>query len=151
MKFTDNVLVDVPGPDLYIFEIGPDTEPMHLAISADGKSWVDIGNVGGGTAEVDIAKFVKRADVFRCVRITDLKSACGGAWPGAVLKPAEGRAASRRGADPVHAEGQRRDPGTYRQRRKRRGERKALARARGIGPRAPGEGREDRVASDRIE
>jgi OOP family OmpA-OmpF porin len=83
VKFTDNVLVDVPGPDLYIFEIGPDVEPMHVEISRDGKAWVDAGKVGGGTAEVDIAKFVKSGDIFHYVRITDLKSACGGRWPGA--------------------------------------------------------------------
>jgi OOP family OmpA-OmpF porin len=59
VRFTDNALIDVPGPDLYVFEIGPDVEPMHVEISRDGASWVDVGRLGGGTAALDIAKFVK--------------------------------------------------------------------------------------------
>ena len=83
VRFTDNALVDVPGPDLYVFEIGPDVEPMHVEISLDAKSWVDVGRLGGGTAALDIAKFVKPGEAFHFVRITDLKSACSGRWPGA--------------------------------------------------------------------
>ena len=33
VRFTDNVLHDVGGPDLYVFEVGPQIEPMKLAIA----------------------------------------------------------------------------------------------------------------------
>jgi OmpA-OmpF porin, OOP family len=83
LRFTDDVLIDVKGPDLYVFEIGPDIEPTRLEISKDGEQWVDIGHISGGTAAVDIGPHVKSGDVFHYVRLTDLKKACGGQWPGA--------------------------------------------------------------------
>ena len=55
VRFTDNVLHDVPGPDLYVFEVGPAIEPMQLAISPDGTAWTEVGNISGGTATIDIA------------------------------------------------------------------------------------------------
>ena len=83
VHFTDNVLHDVPGPDLYVFEVGPAIEPMKLAISPDGTAWTDVGNISGGTATIDIAKMVKPGDRFRYVRVTDLKRSCGGNFAGA--------------------------------------------------------------------
>jgi outer membrane protein OmpA-like peptidoglycan-associated protein len=83
MRFTDNVLVDVPGPDLYVFEVGPAIEPTRLAISQDGTTWIEVGNISGGTATVDIAKVAKPGDRYRFVSLTDLKRACGGAYAGA--------------------------------------------------------------------
>lgn len=83
LQFTDNQLVDIPGPDLYVFEIGPDVEPTGLAISKNGKDWVRIGRISGGKAEVDIAPYVSSDDAFRFVRLVDLGQKCGGRWPGA--------------------------------------------------------------------
>ncbi len=83
VRFSNNVLVDVPGPDLYVFEVGPAVEPMHLAISQDGTTWTEVGDIRGGTAEIDIAKAAKPGDRYRFVRVTDLKRACGGPFPGA--------------------------------------------------------------------
>jgi OmpA-OmpF porin, OOP family len=83
VRFTDNVLHDVAGPDLYVFEVGPAIEPMRLAISPDGTAWTEVGNISGGTATVDIAKMVTPGERFRYVRITDLKRACGGPYAGA--------------------------------------------------------------------
>lgn len=83
VRFTDNVLHDVPGPDLYVFEVGPAIEPMKLAISPDGESWIEVGNISGGTATIDIAKAVKPGERFRYVRVTDLKRGCGGPYAGA--------------------------------------------------------------------
>jgi outer membrane protein OmpA-like peptidoglycan-associated protein len=83
VRFADNVLVDVAGPDLYVFEVGPAIEPTHLAISQDGTTWTEVGNISGGTAAVDIAKVAKPGDRYRFVRVTDLKRACGGPYPGA--------------------------------------------------------------------
>jgi outer membrane protein OmpA-like peptidoglycan-associated protein len=83
LRFTHNVLVDAAGPDLYVFEVGPAVEPTALAISVDGKTWVEAGKIRGGTAEVDIQKVAKPGERFRFVRLTDLKSSCSGPWPGA--------------------------------------------------------------------
>jgi outer membrane protein OmpA-like peptidoglycan-associated protein len=83
VRFTDNVLVDVPGPDLYVFEVGPAIEPMSLAISPDGETWTAVGDIRGGTAEIDISKVSMPGERFRFVRITDLKRACGAPYPGA--------------------------------------------------------------------
>jgi len=48
VRFADNVLVDVAGPDLYVFEVGPVIEPMRLAISQDGTTWTEVGDISGG-------------------------------------------------------------------------------------------------------
>lgn len=83
LRFTHNVLVDAPGPDLYVFEVGPAVEPTSLAISKDGQTWIEAGRIRGGTAEVDIQKVTKPGERYRFVRLTDLKSSCSGPWPGA--------------------------------------------------------------------
>ncbi|WP_407556262.1 OmpA family protein [Winogradskyella sp. 4-2091] len=76
IRFTDNALVDVNGPDLYLFEIGQ-LEPTELEISKDGKTWIKIGKIDGGVAEVDIGPFVKQNDLFYYVRFKDLKEKSG--------------------------------------------------------------------------
>ncbi len=76
IRFTDNALVDVNGPDLYLFEIGQ-LEPTDLEISKDGKTWIKIGKIDGGVAEVDIAPFVKPNELFYYVRFKDLKEKSG--------------------------------------------------------------------------
>ncbi len=83
LKFVDNVLIDVPGPDLYVFEVGPAVQPTELSISNNGATWINIGKISGGTAEVDISQFVKPGDEFYFVSVTDLKSDCSGEFPGA--------------------------------------------------------------------
>ena len=59
-QFTDNILVDVEGVDLYIFEIGPVVERTELAISTDGTTWIDVGVIEGARSDVDIGPFVKK-------------------------------------------------------------------------------------------
>ena len=83
LRFVDNALADAPGPDLYVFEIGPDAEATSLAISDDGKTWIEIGKIEGGRTDVDIHPFVKPGQTFHFVRLTDLKTECSGDWPGA--------------------------------------------------------------------
>ncbi len=83
LHFSDNAVVDVPGPDIYVFEVGPAVEAMNLAISTDGERWMAVGDISGGTAEVDISKVAKANETYRYVRLTDLKSGCSGGWPGA--------------------------------------------------------------------
>ncbi|HKK07394.1 MAG TPA: OmpA family protein [Gemmatimonadota bacterium] len=85
LQFVDNALFDVKGPDLFVFEIGPAVEPTDLAISRGGKHWTKVGKIEGGRADVDIGPEVEPGETFRYVRLTDLKSDCGGDWPGADL------------------------------------------------------------------
>lgn len=77
LQFTDNALVDINGPDLYIFETGVATEPTQLEISKDGKKWIFVGKIEGGISEVDIADKVSAYDVFHYVRLTDIKGMAG--------------------------------------------------------------------------
>lgn len=82
VKFTDNVLYDIEGPDLFILEIGNDIEPVEAYISKDGKDWVFVGRTGGGFSALDIADYVEKTEVFRYVKVVD-KGQKGGRWPGA--------------------------------------------------------------------
>ncbi|SFD77911.1 OmpA family protein [Roseivivax sediminis] len=83
LRFEDNALIDIEGTDLYVFEVGPDVEPTFLAISADGETWTDIGDISGGRADVDIAPYVAQGASFSHVRLTDDGEECSGRWPGA--------------------------------------------------------------------
>lgn len=71
IQFTNNALVDVNGPDLYIFEVGA-TEPTQLSISKDGKKWIEVGKIEGGTAQVDIAEFIPKGELYYFVKLKDL-------------------------------------------------------------------------------
>jgi OmpA-OmpF porin, OOP family len=83
IRFTDNALVDVAGPDFYVFEIGPAIEPTLIEISPDGRRWIDAGRIGGGLAALDIAAVAEPGEAYRYVRLTDARRACGGTTPGA--------------------------------------------------------------------
>lgn len=83
VMFTDNLLTNIPGNDLYIFEIGSAIESTKISISNDGDNWIEIGRVEGGRANIDISSFVKQDEVFRYVKLVDLKSGCDGSFPGA--------------------------------------------------------------------
>jgi OOP family OmpA-OmpF porin len=84
LEFTDNVVVDLPGSDLYVFEDGPDVEPTIIELSADGKTFVELGRIEGGTREVDLAGKVPADTFFHFLRLTDTdRKRCGGRYPGA--------------------------------------------------------------------
>ncbi|MBA4226797.1 MAG: OmpA family protein [Hyphomonas sp.] len=82
-QFTDNILIDVDGIDLYIFEIGPVVEKTTLAISSDGENWIEVGEIEGARSDVDIGPFVSKGDKFPFVRLTNASNACGGNHAGA--------------------------------------------------------------------
>ena len=69
--FHDNAIIDVNGPDIYVFEIGI-IEPTNLEISKDGVNWIEVGKIEGGTAFVDIADHVRPGETFNYIRFTDL-------------------------------------------------------------------------------
>lgn len=83
VQFTDNVLVDVDGVDLYVFEIGPIVERTELAISVDGRDWVEVGVIEGARSDVDIRPHVKKGERFSFVRLRNAGKACGGHHAGA--------------------------------------------------------------------
>jgi outer membrane protein OmpA-like peptidoglycan-associated protein len=85
LGFSHGVLVDNDGPDLFIFEIGPGVEAMTVEISADGKTWISVGEAPGGPCAIDIHKYVEPGAAFRYVRIHDVpfQGAESDVWPGA--------------------------------------------------------------------
>lgn len=82
IKFNNNALIDIQGPDLHIFEVGTAIEPTQLEISPDNRRWIMIGEISGGRADVDIAPYAQQFDTFRYLRLTDLKQHCGRGSPG---------------------------------------------------------------------
>lgn len=85
LELVDNVLVDEPGADLHVFEVGPQIEPMRIELSADGRDWLDVGAVEGQPASVDIAAVARPGEAYRFIRISDLASGCDSDYPGADL------------------------------------------------------------------
>lgn len=89
VRFVDNVLINGPGTDLIIYEVGPEGEGVLVEISKNGKDWIKIGQVSGKRNKLDLAGFVKPDEVFNYVRLTDLRSDCGGMQPGADIDAVE--------------------------------------------------------------
>ncbi|MEO6901917.1 MAG: OmpA family protein [Bacteroidia bacterium] len=83
LRFTDNALVNIEGPDLFVFEVGKFIETMQVYVSKEGKQWINVGVISGGISSVDIGDSVKQFEVFNYVKLVDLKSDCKGSWPGA--------------------------------------------------------------------
>lgn len=84
LEFTDNGFVNMEGPDLYVWEVGPSEESFQFEISKDGENWLDLGIIEGGKSYIDIAEVVTDIrDVFYFVRITDQKEICTGNTAGA--------------------------------------------------------------------
>jgi outer membrane protein OmpA-like peptidoglycan-associated protein len=73
LEFTNNAIIDVNGPDIYIFEMGA-IEPTLLEISKDGNTWIQVGQIKGGTAMVDISASAKPGETYTLVRLTDLNT-----------------------------------------------------------------------------
>jgi outer membrane protein OmpA-like peptidoglycan-associated protein len=83
LRFTDNALVNIDGPDLFVFEVGKFIETMQVYVSKEGKQWTNVGIISGGVSSVDIGDSVKQFEVFNYIKLVDLKSDCKGSWPGA--------------------------------------------------------------------
>ena len=85
LKFNDNVITDVDGPDIFVFELGKYVEGTLLEISKNGKTWLSIGEIKGGQTSVDIKDMVKPFEYFSYIRLTDMKTSCkpDDGWPGA--------------------------------------------------------------------
>jgi outer membrane protein OmpA-like peptidoglycan-associated protein len=83
VRFDDNALVEVDGPDLYVFEIGPAVEATDLAVSVDGTTWLEVGRIEGAQTELELAGIIDADDVYRYVRLTNRSRTCGGRHSGA--------------------------------------------------------------------
>ena len=86
VEFTDNGFMNLPGDDLYLFEVGPSKEPAKVEISQDGKNWVYAGKIAGGKSSIDLTTVgIDDETVFYFLRITDLKTLCKSKSAGADL------------------------------------------------------------------
>ncbi len=84
LEFTDNGFIDMEGPDIYVWEVGPSEEDFLIEISKDGKEWRSLGRIDGGKSYIDIAPVIQEEqEVFYFVRLTDLEQVCTGDTPGA--------------------------------------------------------------------
>lgn len=83
LRFDDNALVDVDGPDLYVFEVGPAVEATELAVSVDGRTWLEVGRVEGARAELELTGVIDPDEAYRYVRLTNRSRTCGGRHSGA--------------------------------------------------------------------
>lgn len=77
VKFIDNGFMNLPGDDLYIFEVGPSREAAKVEISQNGTDWVYAGKIAGGKSSIELSKAgIDDETVFYFLRITDLKELC---------------------------------------------------------------------------
>ncbi len=80
LSFTDNTLVDqnsvANGADLYLFDLGADSEELTLEISADGTTWIALAapvSIQSGEPQgVDIASIAVPGTEYHFVRLTDV-------------------------------------------------------------------------------
>ncbi len=82
--FTDNGFMNLPGYDLYIFEVGPSRESAKVEISTNGIDWLFGGNISGGKSALELSdEKISSEVVFYYVRITDLNDVCKSKTAGA--------------------------------------------------------------------
>lgn len=70
VEFVDNRLVDVPGPDLFVYIAN--NRPARVEISTDGNSYISVGQAKDWPTGIDISPYVKGEEEFRFVRISDV-------------------------------------------------------------------------------
>jgi len=86
VAFTDNALVNIEGPDLYVFEVGKYVEETFLYVSKNGKRWINVGKISGGNSLIDIGDSTKSGDIFTYVKLVDAATSTQKGdkmWPGA--------------------------------------------------------------------
>ena len=83
VRFDDNALVQSAGPDLYIFEVGPDVEATDVAVSIDGEKWIEVGRVEGARSDLELDGMIENDQSYRFVRLTNASKDCTGRYPGA--------------------------------------------------------------------
>ena len=82
--FKDNGFMNLEGPDLTVFEVGPARERTRVEISVDGKSWKFAGDAAGATSTLEFSdRGIDSTTIFKYVRLLDLKDECTGKSAGA--------------------------------------------------------------------
>ncbi|MDH3680823.1 MAG: hypothetical protein OEV40_12825 [Acidimicrobiia bacterium] len=70
VRFVDNRLIDGPGPDLQVVELGR-SESMYVSIGIDPDQLRFVGEVSGGTTTIDISDVAEADEEFSYVRLCD--------------------------------------------------------------------------------
>jgi hypothetical protein len=74
VEFTERVLMDGPGADLAIFEVGYPAELVDVFVSDDGNEWFSVGRTGLDSHTLDLSDHGLTGKRFRYVRIVDAKT-----------------------------------------------------------------------------
>jgi OOP family OmpA-OmpF porin len=96
LRFVDNALTDVAGPDLYIFETANNVEQADVFISKDGAEWAKVGVIEGATTALDIKERATARDTYSYVKIADRKSSCTASTTGADIDAVAAIGSARR-------------------------------------------------------
>ncbi len=84
VAFKDNGFMNLPGYDLYIFEVGPSKEAAKIEISQNGIDWEFAGNISGGKSAIELSdEDINPEKVYYYLRITDLNEVCKSKTAGA--------------------------------------------------------------------
>lgn len=70
VEFTDNRLVDGPGPDLHVVELGA-AESVFVSIGVDAEQLRLVGTLEAGSAAIDISPVADPDEEFSVVRLCD--------------------------------------------------------------------------------
>lgn len=71
LKFTDNVLIDGSGPDLYVYEIGGEAEECLVWISQNGKIFLPVGRTSRTNPGIDIQPYAKPGVSYSYIKLRD--------------------------------------------------------------------------------
>ena len=71
LKFTDNVLIDGPGPDLYIYEIGGEPEECLIWISQNGEIFIPVGKTSRANPGIDIQPYARSGVSYSYIKLRD--------------------------------------------------------------------------------
>ncbi|WP_196140311.1 putative metal-binding motif-containing protein [Aliikangiella sp. G2MR2-5] len=83
VEFTNNVLADDVGADLYVVEVGPAIEDVTIEISENGRNWVNLGRLKQTGKKIDLKGKAKPRTAYRFVKLTDLGNRCDSETMGA--------------------------------------------------------------------
>ncbi|THB64470.1 MAG: hypothetical protein D6E12_14755 [Desulfovibrio sp.] len=89
LAWNNAFLIDVPGDDLHIFEANmdrvQDVEPVQVSVSPNGWHWYNVGYIQAGKSSIDIGPYVRPGELFRYVRLVDMRGDCDTNYPGAEI------------------------------------------------------------------
>jgi len=88
LEFSINI-IDGPGIDIYVFEVGGNVEATKVEVSNDLVNWIYVGDADGSLSGVDLNGKVPAGASYKYVRITDRDGASGD-WPGADIDAVAG-------------------------------------------------------------